>query len=126
MGNTSQTPFTFSVEDLHFLSVFLLNMEQREGQVLDCDFSTVKESKRSFLPRHSHSRNNNIRTWSVPKCNNVLPIFIIINNLFYVAYCLLSLKQTCSEHLILKILSFILSKVEELDNNIFNYKINFL
>lgn len=59
--NTSSMPFTISPGGLHFLSLSLLNKEQK-GEFFDCDFSTAKESKSSFLPRHSHSRNNNIRT----------------------------------------------------------------
>ena len=78
MESTSHTSFTVFVEGLHFLSVSLLKIEQRLGEPLDGDLFTDKESKRSFLPLHSHSRNNNIRTWSVPKCSNVLRILFNI------------------------------------------------
>lgn len=64
-------PFIISAGGLHFLSFSLLNNEQNE-ELFGCDFSTAKESKSSFLPRHSHSRNNNTRIWSVPKFKDSL------------------------------------------------------
>lgn len=52
----------------HFPSALLFTAVHTVSLLLRC-FCTVIESKRSFLPRHSHSLNNKIRTWSASRSN---------------------------------------------------------